>query len=311
MAQITSRQELADYCLRQLGGGVVNIELTPDQIEDAIEDAVQYYNEYHFDGIERTYVKFQIAPTKVTVADATGFAAEQTVTTSQGASAVITEVVGNVISTTASSTGIKFSSTQTLTNGTQSSVISTVSFGTVDKGYIDLPDEIFSVTRVLNTNGLLNHPDILFNVQYQIMANEIRNITSGQANYLYSTFNYLGHLDFILRKEKSYRFNRRMNQLHFDTSWDLGVGTWYVFECYMTLDPEVYNEVYNDQWLKKYATAKMKRTWGQVLSKYTGMSLPGGVQYDGKYILEQAMTEIQTLEDEANKNGAPLAMMVG
>jgi hypothetical protein len=308
---ISSRQELASYALRQLGGGIVNIELTPDQIEDAVEDAVQYFNDYHYEGIERNYIKFQIAPTKITVADATGFVENQTVTTSQGYSATIVSVDGNIISATQSSTGTICASGQTLTNGTQSSVISTVSKGTVDKGYIELPDEVFSVTRVLNTNGLLNHPDILFNVQYQIMANEIRNITSGQANYLYSTFNYLGHLDFILRKEKTYRFNRRMNNLYYDSSWDLNVGTWYVFECYIGLDPEVYSEVYNDPWLKKYTTAKMKRTWGQVLSKYSGMSLPGGVQYDGKYILEQAMTELKALEDEAAGNGAPLGFLVG
>lgn len=308
--EIQTRQDLVDYALRQLGGGVVNIEVTTDQLEDAVTDAIQYYQEYHFDGIERDYIKYQITPTLLTVADSTGFAIGDLVTTSQGSSAYVVGVAGNVIQTNKNLTGI-FKSTQTLTNGTATSVINSVKLGALDLGYIDIPDNVFSILRVVNTTGILNSPDILFNIQYQIISNEIRNITAGSANYLYSTMNYLGHLDFILRKEKSFRFNRRMNRVFFDESWELAIGNWYVFEVYFTLDPEIYNEVYNDRWLKRYVTAKIKRLWGTNLKKYSGMTLPGGINYSGQQTYDEAMQELAELELEASGSGAPLMFAMG
>jgi hypothetical protein len=310
---MTARQDFANYCLRQLGGGIINIELTPEQIEDAVEDSIQFYNEFHFDGIERDYIKYQVIPTKITVASASGFSVNDMVGTTQGALAVVTAVDTNtnIITVGKSQTGVVFAATQTLTNSVASSVISAVTLGTLDNGYIPLPDPIYSVLRVVPTTGILNSPDLLFNVQYQIMSNEIRNITAGSANYLYSTMNYLGHLDFILKKEKSFRFNRRMNKLYFDDSWEITDWVWYVFEVYRSVDPEVYPEVYKDPWLKKYATAKLKRTWGTVVKKYSGMTLPGGVTYNGQQIYDEAIDEIEKLEQEAVAGGAPLQMFVG
>lgn len=308
--EIQSRQDLVDYALRQLGGGVVNIEITPEQLEDAVTDAVQYYQEYHFDGIERDYIKYQIKPTALTVADSTGFAIGDIITTAEGGNAVVMNISANLIYTN-KNLGNVFRTTQVISNGLVTETILSVKLGELDLGYIELPENIFSVLRVVNTEGILNSPDILFNVQYQIVSNEIRNITAGSANYLYSTMNYLGHLDFILRKEKSFRFNRRINRIFFDQSWEAFVGAWFVFEVYFTLDPEVYNEVYNDRWLKRYVTAKIKRLWGANLSKYGNMTLPGGITYSGQQKYDEAMQELAELELEASGSGAPLMMAIG
>ena len=61
MAKPSSRQELIDYCLRQLGEPVLEINVDDDQIDDLVDDAIQYFQERHFDGVERMYLKHQIS----------------------------------------------------------------------------------------------------------------------------------------------------------------------------------------------------------------------------------------------------------
>ena len=60
MASPTTRQELIDYCLRRLGAPVLEINVDDDQIDDLVDDAVQYFQERHYDGSERMYLKYQI-----------------------------------------------------------------------------------------------------------------------------------------------------------------------------------------------------------------------------------------------------------
>ena len=79
MAQPASRTELRDYCLRQLGFPVLEINVDDDQIEDAIDDALQYYRERHYDGVERMYLKHEF-----TAADQTKFETSDTTTTING-----------------------------------------------------------------------------------------------------------------------------------------------------------------------------------------------------------------------------------
>lgn len=245
---IQSKQDLADFCLRQLGAPVIEIEIDDEQLTDNIELAVQYYHEQHFDGIDRDYVKVQ-----VTAQD-------------------------------------------------------------ISNRYFDLPEPIFSVLRVVNTANVIQGSELLFNVQYQIMMHEMQHITSsGGVGYLYTTMNYLTHLDFILRKEKTFRFNRRMNRIYLDINWvqDVKEGDWLVFEVYKAIDPETYTDVYNDRWLKRYATALIKRQWGSNLKKYSGMTLPGGITYNGQTIYDEAVVDIEKLEQEAIDAGPPLGFMIG
>ena len=54
---LSTRTELIDYCLRRLGEPVIEVNVDDDQTSDRIDDALQHWNEYHFDGTERTYVK--------------------------------------------------------------------------------------------------------------------------------------------------------------------------------------------------------------------------------------------------------------
>ena len=60
MAQPTNRQELVDYCLRQLGAPVLEVNVAEEQIDDLVDDAIQYFQERHFDGVQKVYLKYQI-----------------------------------------------------------------------------------------------------------------------------------------------------------------------------------------------------------------------------------------------------------
>jgi hypothetical protein len=245
---LQSKQDLADFCLRQNGAPVVNIEVDEEQLTDCLDLAVQYYQEYHFEGIERDYVKYQLSPTDMS------------------------------------------------------------------NQYLSLPDPVFSVTKVLNPSTIFNSTETLYNFQYQIMQGEMtRIIGSGGVNYMYGVLNYMSNLDFVLRKEKIFRFHRRINRVYLDTNWgvDIKQGDWVVLEVYKAVDPEVATEVYNDPWLKKYATALVKRMWGTNLKKFTGMTLPGGITYNGQQIYDEAVETIEKLETEATNTSAPLSIFVG
>lgn len=60
MAVPASRQDLIDYCKRRLGDPVIEINVDDDQIEDRVDEALQYYQEYHSDATVRTYLKHQV-----------------------------------------------------------------------------------------------------------------------------------------------------------------------------------------------------------------------------------------------------------
>lgn len=61
MAQPSTRQELIDYCLRQLGAPVLEINVAEEQVEDLVDDAIQFFQERHFDGVQQVYLKYRIS----------------------------------------------------------------------------------------------------------------------------------------------------------------------------------------------------------------------------------------------------------
>jgi len=117
-----------------------------------------------------------------------------------------------------------------------------------------------------------------------------------------------------LDPDKNFRFSRVTNKLYGDFDWekDLEVGDYVVIQAYTALDPNTYPEIYNDRLLKKYVTALIKRIWGNNLSKFTGIQLPGGIQFDGQRILSEAQDEIDKIEDEVqDRYELPPDFMVG
>lgn len=322
---LSKRQDLADFCLRQLGGGVVNVEVSDDQVSDAIELAIEYYHEMHPDGIERDYMVHKLTGTVITVADPSLFAAGNTIATvetippgSPKTRAQIVSIQGNQLTINAQIGYDKFALNQQVMslgfgNPNTYTTITGITLGDMDNKYITLDDGIVGITRILNVTNVLTSVNFMFNVNYQIMMSEIQNLTKNGTAYLYGFQQYLSHLDFIMKKEKNFSFNRRMHRLFLEIEWnlDVAVNDIVVAEVYRIVDPEIFSDVFNDRWLKKYATALIKKQLGTNTKKYGNVQLPGGLTYTGQQIFDEAVQEIKDLEEESLTKTAPLGFMWG
>ena len=83
-----------------------------------------------------------------------------------------------------------------------------------------------------------------------------------------------------------------------DWNNDIDAGEFLIIECYRKIDPSSYSDIFDDIYLKRYATALIKRQWGANLSKFNGVQLLGGVEMNGAEIYSQAMEEIDKLEEQ-------------
>jgi hypothetical protein len=114
--------------------------------------------------------------------------------------------------------------------------------------------------------------------------------------------------------KQSLRFNRHINRLHIDMSWDTKVktGEYIIIEGYKKIDPDTYTDVYNDRWLQRYCTAQIKKQWGENLKKFEGISMPGGITFNGQKIWDEALDELNQLETEMiSSYSLPVSDMVG
>ena len=231
---ITTRQNLIDYCLRRLGAPVTEINVDDDQVSDRIDDAIEFFQEYHFDGVEKVFLKHIITQTDI------------------------------------------------------------------DNEYIAVADPVISVLRVLPIPNFNAFQTGFFNEEYQLRLNNLDDF-SGTAliNWAMSQTNF-SLVEHLFSIQPTMLFNRKQNKMYLETDWDnkFSVGTILIIEAYRALDPTTYTEVYNDMFLKKYATALIKQQWGSNLKKFTGVTLPGGITLDGQTIFSEATEEITKIEEE-------------
>jgi hypothetical protein len=179
--------------------------------------------------------------------------------------------------------------------------------------YVTLPEGIIGVTRIFDINDSYNAMN-LFNIRYQLHLNELFNISSVSVTPYVVAMRHIEFLEEVFVGKKPIRFNRHMDRLYIDMKWneDVQVGQYIIIDCYRTVDPEVYTDVWNDPWLKQYATALVKRQWGENLKKFEGMNLPGGVTFNGQKIWEEAREEVEKLDNEViNNYSLPVTDMIG
>ena len=321
MAAPATRQQLIDYCLRELGHPVIEINVDDDQVSDRIDAALQYYQDYHYDGVERLYLKQQVTATRITLStsNASSFALGVTVTgSSSGAYATVCSELNTTSNGTTllvkGSTG-NWTTGETIvgSNGTTAAVVS-VSLGNVDRQYFELDDSIIGVRRVLPFSAVNTGQSYMWDIRYQMRLNDMFDLLSTSIIYYEQVKSHLALIDQLLVGSKSFRFQRHQNRLYLDMSWntDVSVGEYVIVECYKILDPNTYTDVYNDRFLKRYATALIKKQWGNNLKKFAGIQMPGGVTLNGKEIYDEAMAEIEYLENEAQSTYVePPDFMVG
>ena len=247
MATVTSRQGLVDYCLRRLGSPVIEINVDEDQIEDRIDDAFQFYREYHYDAVEKVYLKHMVTANNIS------------------------------------------------------------------DQYIEISDTVVGVERIFPFMNKSTGTNI-FDIKYQILINDLYTLMSTDIIYYTQVRQELELINQVLVGQKPIRFNRHMNRLYIDMDWaaDVVAGTYIIVECWRILDPNVFTDVYNDMFLKRYATALIKRQWGDNMKKFSGVQLPGGVTLNGEVVYQEAVEEIRQIETEIQSRfELPVDMFVG
>ncbi len=259
MSKPSSRQELVNYCLRRLGYPVLEINVDDDQIDDLVDDALQYFNERHFDGVEKMYLKYQLTQEDI-----------------DRGSAVAPNGVG-IVTTTGSSPF-----------GTQNFYESS--------NYIQVPDSVIGIEKVFkfDTSSISGG---MFSIKYQLFLNDLYYFNSVELLQYAMVKSYLEDIDFLLTTDKQIRFNKRQNRLYIDIDWaSERAGKFIVIDCYRALDPNAFTKVYNDSFLKKYLTALIKKQWGQNLIKFQGVKLPGGIELNGRQMYEDAERELEDIK---------------
>jgi hypothetical protein len=259
MAKPSTRQELIDYCLRRLGAPVLEINVDDDQIDDLVDDALQYFNERHFDGVERMYLKYQITQDDI-----------------DRGRAKSTNGVGIV--------------TTTGTSG-----IGTFNFYETSN-YIQVPDSVIGIEKVFkfDTSSISGG---MFSIKYQLFLNDLYYFNSVELLQYAMVKSYLEDIDFLLTTDKQIRFNKRQNRMYLDIDWgSQSVGNFLVIDCYRILDPNSFTKVYNDSFLKQYLTSLIKKQWGQNLIKFRGVKLPGGIELNGREFYDDAQRELDDLK---------------
>jgi len=260
MAQPSSRAELKEYCLKQLGKPVLEINVDDDQIDNLIDDAIQYFHERHYDGIERVYLKHKLTPTEKETIKQTGISTTQSAT-----------VVGAGLTSISYVEGVN---------------------------YLPLPDSIIGVNSVLKLNSS-TVSDGLFNIKYQLFLNDVYYYGALDLLNYSMVKRYLEDLDHILNPHAMIRFNKTNHRLYLDIDWtEVGQNEYLIIDCYRIINPSEATKVYNDFWLKRYLTALIKKQWGMNMIKFNGVQLPGGIVLNGRQIYEDGLAEIEKLEEQ-------------
>ena len=257
MAVPTSKSTFKEYCLRQLGKPVIDINVDEDQIDDRIDEALQYFSQYHYDGVERVYLKHAVTQAEIDRA--------------------------------------KTNASATATDKVDSSITASWSEG---KGFIPVPDSVMSVIKVFDFSD--KNTTNMFDIRYQLRLNDLYDFSSESILHYEMTMQHLDFLDHILVGEKPIRFNQHQNRLYIDMDWssDIEAGEFLIIECYRKLNPDTYTDIYDDIYLKRYATALIKRQWGANLSKFEGVQMLGGVTLNGAKLFEEAQADIEKLEEQ-------------
>ena len=283
MASPSSRTELADYCRRQLGAPVLEINVADEQVDDIIDDAVQYFQERHFDGVAQTYLKYKITQDDI----------------DRGRASMETNKKQTGITTTTATADIA---------GTD------VTFSYYENSnFLQIPASVIGVTKIYHFDGTNTMTNNMFSVKYQMFLNDIYYWGATELLTYAMTKTYLEDINFLLTTEKQIRFNKRMDRLYLDIDWgSVSKDDYLVIDCFRQLDPSDYARVWNDSFLKKYATALMKRQWGQNLLKFQGVKLPGGVELNGRQIYDDAEKDLEIIREQmSNTYELPPLDMIG
>ena len=247
MATPNSKATFKEYIKRKLGAPVLEINVDDDQFEDRMDEAIQWFQEYHYDGSLKTYLKHELTESNLT---------QMKTDTSMTSSPAGTHDYSN--------TSFK-----------------------EQQNYIVLPEFVLAVNNIFPFND--KHNLNMFDLRYQLRLNDIYDLTSTNILNYSMVQQHISMLDDLLVGKTPIRYNTHQNRLYLDMATsNVSAGEYIIIECYRKLDPTDMTDIYNDMWLKKYATALVKYQWAENLSKFSGVALPGGVTLDAERMKTEA-----------------------
>jgi hypothetical protein len=281
MAQPTTRQELVEYCKRKLGAPVLEINVADEQIDDLVDDAIQFFQERHFDGVYPTFFKYRLTQNDIDRGRARG--------SSSPVGIVTTTATANIVGT---ATTFTFEE---------------------NSNYLQVPPSVIGVNKIFHYDGSNTITHNMFSVKYQLFLNDIYYWGTTELLSYAMVKTYLEDINFLLTTQKQIRFNKRQDRLYLDIDWgSVSSGDYLIVDCYTVLDPNDYSRVWNDSFLKLYLTSLIKRQWGQNLIKFQGVKLPGGIELNGRQIYDDAQRELDILmEKMSNTYELPPLDMIG
>ena len=255
---ITTRETLKQYCLRALGKPVIEINVEDDQVEDRIDEALQYFAQYHYDGVERMYLKYQ-----VTADDVTRARSDETLST--------------------------------VTDTADSTVTASFKEG---KNYIPMPSNVMSVVQIFpfTDKAALNLFDVRYQLRLNDLY-DFSSTSIIHYDMTLRHLDMLDHI-LVGERPLRFNQHKNRLYIDMDWKNDIDAGDFIVIECYRKLDGSTFTDVFDDIFLKKYLIQLIKRQWGQNLSKFQGVAMLGGVQMNGEQIYSQAQDEINKLEEQ-------------
>jgi hypothetical protein len=237
--------------------------------------AIQYFQERHFDGVTKVYLKYELTEDDIKRGRARPPGAPQNENGTTG----ITSITA---SASVAGTATTFSYYQ-------------------NSNYIQIPPSIIGVNKIYQYPAGMGAG--MFNVRYQYMLNDFIGLNGWGAGGFdllsYSmTMGYLETINYILNTHKQIRFNQRTDRLYIDVDWsDLNAGEFLILDCWAMNDPNDYARIYNDSFIKPYLTALIKRQWGQNLIKFQGVKLPGGIEFNGRQLYDDAQAELDRIQE--------------
>ena len=255
---ITTRETLKQYCLRALGKPVIEINVEDDQVEDRIDEALQYFAQYHYDGVERMYLKYQVSADDITRAKTN-------------------------------------ETLSTVTDTADSTVTAVFKEG---KNYIPMPSSVVSVTRIFDFTDRANLDlfDVRYQLRLNDLY-DFSSTSIIHYDMTLRHLDMLDHI-LVGERPIRFNHHKNRLYIDMDWSNDIDAGDFIIIECYRKLDPSTFTDIFDDIFLKKYLIQLIKKQWGTNLSKFQGVAMLGGVTMNGEQIYSQAQEEINKLEEQ-------------
>ena len=284
MSQPSSRSTFKEYCLRQLGAPVLEVNVADEQVDDLIDDGLQYWNERHYDGVTQMYMKYAVT--------------QQDIDRGRASTSSSSTNSAGIVTTTADAT---------------IAGVSTSFDWHENSNYLQVPPEVIGVNKIMHFDGTNSVTNNMFSVKYQMFLNDMYYWGSMEILTYAMTKTFLEDIEFALTTQKQIRFNQRQDRLYLDIDWSsMTKGDYLIIDCFRAMNPNDYTRVWNDSFLKPYTVALIKRQWGQNLIKFAGVKLPGGTELNGRQIYDDAEKELTRIREiMSNTYELPPLDMIG